>query len=163
VSSDTAAILASLTMCSTKILNNLVYLTSIRLEYALNLLNRTALSNQTLSLLLCDAENRAYATEWLAYSYLQTGDWLGSLALLRDLLIAHNHSSSQTKHYASVAYSTRARVIIEFFYWFPYKSQFIDRTQQVLALNGTELFNPVSVNETHWYPIWNEAGLRFSK
>jgi hypothetical protein len=120
-------------------------------------------ANQISSLLACDAENRAHSTEWLSYSRLQTGSWSGSVALLRDLFIADNQSNLTSNHYFPFAYRTQARIIVDLFFWFPYNYQFLNRTQQLLALNGTTTLVLMGDNTTRWYPIWSEAGLRFSK
>ena len=93
---DATAIEVSLELCAAKILNRHVSVSSTDLEPVLAQLNTT---NQTLSFLECDAENRAHSGEWLAYSRLQTGDWLGSIASLRDLFIAENQSLLTPNHY----------------------------------------------------------------
>ncbi|CAF5117301.1 unnamed protein product, partial [Rotaria sp. Silwood1] len=78
-SSDERSIQVSLTLCLVKIMNRMVSnVSSTQLELVLAQLNTT---DEISSFLLCDADNRAYATEWLSYSRLQTGDWLGTLSL----------------------------------------------------------------------------------
>jgi hypothetical protein len=136
-----------------------ILISSTQLESVLNLFNN---SNQTSLLLECDKENRAHSMEWLSYTRLQTGDWSGSIALLRDFFISNNLSTITPYHYFQFAYRTQARTIIELFFWFPYNYQFLNRTQQILALNGTQILIPIGINSTGWYPIWSEAGLRFS-
>jgi hypothetical protein len=160
LSADSSAILSSLTLCATKLLSRNVSVSSTQLESALNLFNTT---DETLFILSCDAENRAHSTEWLSYSRLQTGNWLGSVALLEDLFIADNQSILTPNHYLPFAYRTQARTIVDLFFWFPYNYQFVNRTEQLITLYGTETL--VSVNDTiqRWYPIWSEAGFRFSK
>jgi hypothetical protein len=159
VSADNSGIISSFALCATKLLDQQILISSTQLEPVLNLLNN---SNQTSLLLDCDKENRAHSMEWLAYTRLQTGDWSGTIALLRDFFIANNRSTITPDHYFQFAYRTQARTIIELFFWFPYNYQFVNRTQQVLALNVTQIFIPIGINSTRWYPIWSEAGLRFS-
>lgn len=102
--------------------------------------------------------------EWLSYSRLQTGDWSGSLSLLKDLYTSQNLYSSISNHYLQFAYRTHARPIIELFHWFPYDSQFVNVTQQFSDyFNESQIATLGNDNTTEWYPIWSEAGLRFSK
>ena len=131
VSADASGIRVSLTLCATKLLNRLVSISSTELEPVLNLFNTT---NQILSFLQCDAENRAHSTEWLSYSRLQTGDWLGSVASLRDLFIADNQSLLTPNHYLPFAYRAQARTIVDLFFWFPYSNQFLNKIQPLINI-----------------------------
>ncbi|CAF3193574.1 unnamed protein product [Rotaria sp. Silwood2] len=158
-SSDRSAIQVSLTLCATKLLNRLIRFSSIELESVLTQFNTT---NQISSFLLCDAENRAHSTEWLSYSRLQTGDWLGSIALLNDLFIADNQSLLTPNHYLPFAYRTQARAIVDLFFWYPYNNQFLNKIQPLLAFNEEQSLIFLSDNATEWYPIWTEAGYRFA-
>ncbi len=140
-------------------LDRIASISSTQLEPVLNLFNTT---NRTL-LLFCDAENRAHSSEWVSYTRLQTGDWSGSVAILRDLFIADNKSTVTPNHYLPSAYRTQARTIVDLFFWFPYNYLFLNRTQQLLALNGTNPLVLMGDNATRWYLLWSEAGVRFSK
>jgi hypothetical protein len=160
LSADGKGITSSLQLCATKVLNYIVSISSTQLQPFLNLFNT---SNQIVSLLFCDAENRAHSLEWISYTRLQTGNWSGSVASLQDLFTSDKQSSLTPNHYLPFAYRTQARTIIELFYWFPYDAEFLNRTQQLLALNGTQTLVLMGDNTTRWYPIWSEAGLRFSK
>ena len=145
-------------MCLNKVLNRTFTITSTQLEPVLMLMNST----KDVSLFLrCDAENRAHSTEWLAYSRLQTGDWLGSLALLHDLYLADNRSLLTPDHYLPFAYRAHGRTAVELFFWFPYADEFLVKTQKLVALDLTQAFVPHGDNTDSWYPIWGEAGYRF--
>ena len=120
-------------------------------------------ASQTISFLQCDVENRGHSTEWLSYSRLQTGDWPGSIALLRDLYLAYDRTSAVIRHYLPFAQRTYTRAITELFAWFPYRAQFLAGMGQLLALNRSQTVISVSDNETQWFPIWSEAGFRLSK
>ncbi|CAF4866722.1 unnamed protein product [Rotaria sp. Silwood1] len=159
MSADRSAIQVSLALCATKLLNRSISISSIELESVLIQFNTT---NQISSFLLCDAENRAHSTEWLSYSRLQTGDWLGSIALLNDLFIADNQSFLTPNHYLPFAYRTQARTIVDLFFWFPYSNQFLNKIQSLLAFNEKQSLILLSDNTTGWYPIWTEAGYRFA-
>lgn len=140
-------------------MNRSVNVSSTQLQPYLNLLTN---SNQTALLHDCDRENRAHSSEWLAYFSLQLGDWPTNLALVQDLFMADNQSTITPDHYKQFAYRTRARSIIELFFWFPYKNQFVNLTQQILTLNVSQSFVPVNSSMNRWYPIWSDAGWRFS-
>jgi hypothetical protein len=149
-----------LTLCAIKLLYRQISISSIELEHALTLFNTT---NQILSFLECDAENRAHSTEWLCYSRLQTGDWLGSVASLRDLVIADNQSLLTPNHYLPFAYRAQARTIVELFFWFPYRTQFLSKIQPLLIFNEKQTLVLFGDKASGWYPIWSEAGYRFGK
>ncbi|CAF1127208.1 unnamed protein product [Rotaria sordida] len=153
------SIIVSLRLCTKKLLVSNLSISSIQLESIWNLLNTT----QQKLLIQCDVVNRAYSMESLSYSRLQTGNWLGSLDLLRDLYFAYYQSNQTLNQYLSFAYRTQTRMIIELFYWFPYKSEFLNKIQQLLAINGTQTMMLLDENTTQWYPIWSEAGFRFSE
>jgi hypothetical protein len=159
-SADASGIRVSLILCATKLLNRQVSILSIELERILSQFNTV---NQISSLLQCDAENRAHSTEWLSYSRLQTGDWLGSVALLRDLVIADNQSLLTPNHYLPFAYRTQARTIIDLFFWFPYSNQFLSKIQPLLIFNEAQKLVLFGDHDSGWYPIWSEAGYRFGK
>lgn len=159
-SSDTNGIQVSLKLCAIKLLNYHVSLSSIELENALNLFNTT---NQMLSFLKCDAENRAHSTEWLSYSRLQTGDWIGSVSIFRDLVIADNRSLLTPNHYLPFAYRAQARIISDIFFWFPYSKQFLNKIQPVLIFNKAQKLVLFGEDTSGWYPIWAEAAYRFGK
>ncbi|CAF4433106.1 unnamed protein product [Rotaria sp. Silwood2] len=158
LSANEQSILVSLRLCAKKSLALNLSISSIQFEQIWNLFNAT----QQKLLVQCDVENRAHSMEWLSYSRLQTGNWLGSLDLLRDLYFANYQSNQTPNPYLPFAYRTQAHMIIELFYWFPYNSQFLNKTQQLLAINGTQTMVLVGENATRWYPIWAEAGFRFS-
>jgi hypothetical protein len=160
ISADGTAIQVSLALCGAKLLNRHISVSSTSLESVLAQLNST---NQISSLLLCDAENRAHSSEWLSYSRLQAGDWLGSVALLRDLYIADNQSLLTPDHYLPFAYRTQARTIVDLFFWLPYSNRFLDKIQQLLVLNEGQSLVLYGDNATGWYPIWSEAGYRFGR
>jgi hypothetical protein len=160
MSADASAIQVSLTLCAIKLLNRHISISSTELESALAQFNMT---NQISSFLLCDAENRAHSTEWLSYSRLQTGDWLGSVALLRDLVIADNQSLLKTNHYLPFAYRTQARTIVDLFFWFPYSDQFLNKIKPLLIFSEAQTLALFGDNPSGWYPIWSEAGYRFGK
>jgi len=143
-----------------KLLNRHISISSIELERALALFNTT---NETSSYLKCDAENRAHSSEWLSYSRLQTGDWLGSVAILRDLVIADNRSLLTPNHYLPFAYRTQARTIVELFFWFPYSNQFLNKIQSLLIFSKAQTLVLFGDDTSGWYPIWSEAGYRFGK
>jgi hypothetical protein len=160
ISADRSAIQVSLEICAAKLLNRHISISSPELEPVIAQFNTT---NQILSLLECDAENRAHSTEWLSYSRLQTGDWLGSIALLRDLFIADNRSLLTPNHYLPFAYRTQARTIVDIFFWFPYSNQFLTKIQSLLVFNEGQNLVLFGDNAEGWYPIWSEAGYRFGK
>jgi hypothetical protein len=160
VSADASAIRVSLTLCAIKLLNRHTSILSTELEPVLTRFNTT---NEILSFLQCDAENRAHSTEWLTYSRLQTGDWFGSVDSLRDLFIADNRSLLTPNHYLPFAYRAQARTIVEIFFWLPYTNQFLDKIQPLLILNQEQSLVLFGDNATGWYPIWSEAGYRFGK
>jgi hypothetical protein len=150
----------SLSLCATKLLNRHVTISSTDLKDALVEFNTT---DQILSFLECDAENRAHSTEWLSYSHLQTGDWLGSVALLRDLVIADNRSLLTPNHYLPFAYRAQARTIVDLFFWFPYSNNFLNKIQPLLIFSEAQTLVLFGDNASGWYPIWSEAGYRFGK
>ncbi|CAF2894873.1 unnamed protein product [Rotaria sp. Silwood2] len=76
-------------------------ISSTELELVLAQFNTT---DQVSLFLDCDADNRAYATKWLSYSRLQTGDWFGILSLINDLYIAYNQSLPPSTHHLLFAY-----------------------------------------------------------
>lgn len=158
-SSDGGALMTSYVLCAIKVLNRSINITTTRLQPALNLFNN---SNQIALLYDCDRDNRAHAAEWLSYSSLQMGDWSTNIALIQDLFTAENQSTMTPGYYRQYAYRTRARSIIELFFWFPYKNQFFNLTQQILTLNVAQTFVPVGSDMAQWYPIWSEAGWRLS-
>jgi hypothetical protein len=160
MAADASAIQVSLTLCAIKLLNRHISISSTELEPVLTRFDTT---NQISSFLLCDAENRAHSTEWLSYSRLQTGDWLGSVALLRDLVIADNQSLLTPNHYLPFAYRTQARTIVDLFFWFPYNNQFLNKIQPLLIFTEAQSLVLFGDNATGWYPIWSEAGYRFGK
>ncbi|CAF1073198.1 unnamed protein product [Rotaria sordida] len=159
MSADRTAIQVSITLCMTKLLNRFISISSIELESILTQFNTI---NQRSSFLACDAENRAHSTEWLSYSRLQTGDWLGSIALLNDLFAADNQSFLTPNHYLPFAYRTQARTIVDLFFWFPYRNRFLNKIQPLLRFNDEQTLVLLSDNATGWYPIWTEAGYRFA-
>jgi hypothetical protein len=158
--SDEKSVQVSLTLCLIKQLGYNTSVTSIQLESALAQLNNTT---KVSSFLVCDAENRAASTEWLSFSCLQTGDWLGTLSPINDLYIAYNQSLSVSNLYLSSAYRTRARAIVNIFYWLPYNIQFIDKAQEVQKLDEAIPFVSLGDNITEWNLAWSEAGYRLSK
>lgn len=160
MSGDSAAIIASYELCAVKLLNYSITVSSPGLRPILSSFNT---SNLTSLLFDCDRENRAHSSEWLSYTLLQIGDWSNSIGLIEDLFIANNQSTIAPDHYRQFAYRTRARAIVELFFWFPYKDQFVNLTQQILNLNVDQTFIPVENNMQRWYPIWGDAGWRFGK
>jgi len=158
--SDETSVQVSLTLCLIKQLGYNTSVTSTQLESALAQLNTTT---KIASFVMCDAENRASSTEWLSFSCLQTGNWLGTLSRINDLYIAYNRSLSASNIYLSFAYRTRARAIVNLFYWFPYDIQFIAETQEVQNLDGAIPFVSLGDNITEWNLAWSEAGYRLSK
>ncbi|CAF4645866.1 unnamed protein product [Rotaria sp. Silwood1] len=159
LSADEQSIIVSLRLCAKKILALNLSIYSIQLEQIWDLLNTT----QQKLLIQCDRENRGHSMEWLSYSRLQTGNWLGSLDLLRDLYFANNQSNQTMNYYLPFAYRIQTRMIIEVFYWFPYNSEFQNKIQQLLAINGTQTMISIGENAKRWYSIWAEAGFRFSE
>ena len=158
---DESSVLASFVLCATKLLNRPISLVSTQLDPFLGLFTTTS---QVSLFLVCDADNRAHSMEWLTFSRLQTGDWTGAVSLLRDLFTAHNRSLlPATRYYLPLAYATQARAIIELFFWFPYSAQFTSRTQELLALNGTQVLVPIGNDDQYPYNAWREAGGRFSR
>ena len=157
---DASAIRVSLTLCAIKVLNHHISISSTELEPVLTQFNTT---DQMLSFLQCDAENRAHSTEWLTYSRLQTGDWLGSVDALRDLFIADNRSLLTPNHYLPFAYRAQARSVVDLFFWFPYSNQFLEKIQPLLIFTQGQSLVLFGDNATGWYPIWAEAGYRFGK
>ena len=119
--------------------------------------------SQISAFLRCDDANRATSTEWLAFSRLQTGNWIGTLSSLVDLYLAYKHSFPPSNLYLSTAYRTRARVIINLLYWLPYDTQFISRAQEVYELDHAVTFIPLGDDITDTNLAWSEAGYRFSK
>ncbi|CAF1122449.1 unnamed protein product [Adineta ricciae] len=158
ISADRTAIEVSFGLCATKILHQHVSISSSDLPSILMQFNS---SNDVRSFLQCDAENRAHSTEWLSYSRLQAGDWLGSVSLLRDLFLAENQSSLTPLHYLPFAYRTQARSAAEIFFWFPYDNQFLDKLQSLLVFNKDQPLVLFGDNATGFYQIWSEAGYRF--
>ncbi|CAF3326923.1 unnamed protein product [Rotaria socialis] len=159
LSADLHATTASFELCTTRLLNKIVPISSIELKPVFALLNAT----QRVLLLQCDAENRAHSMEWLSYSRLQTGDWSGSLGLLQDLFISNNISNLTPNHYLSFAYRTQTRMMITLFHWFPYDSQFLNTTQQFAELDEMKATALGNISPAQWYPIWSEAGIRWSE
>jgi len=158
--SDETSVQVSLTLCLIEQLGYNTSVTSTQLESALAQLNTTT---EIASFVMCDAENRASSTEWLSFSCLQTGDWLGTLSPINDLYIAYNQSLSVSNLYLSSAYRTRARAIVNIFYWLQYNIQFIDKTQEVQKLDEAIPFVSLGDNITEWDLAWSEAGYRLSK
>ncbi|UJR31503.1 hypothetical protein I4U23_018992 [Adineta vaga] len=158
ISADRSAVEVSLGLCATKIFHRHISISSPDLTSILKQFNS---SSQVLSFLQCDAENRAHSTEWLSYSRLQAGDWLGSVALIRDLFLAENQSLSTPHHYLPFAYRAQARSIVDIFFWFPYRREFLDKIQSLLVFNKEQPLVLFGDNATGWYPIWSEAGYRF--
>lgn len=149
-----------MSLCATKLLNRHVSISSVELDHALTHFNDTI---QLVTFLQCDAENRAHSTEWLSYSRLQTGDWSGSVARLRDLVNADKQSVLTPNHYLPFAYRAQARTIVELFFWFPYSNQFLTKIQPLLIFNEAQTGVPFGDNADGWYPIWSEAGYRFGR
>ncbi|CAF3694868.1 unnamed protein product [Rotaria sp. Silwood1] len=159
-SSDERSIQVSLTLCLIKIMNRIVSnISSTQLEFVLAQINTT---DEISSFLLCDAENRAYATEWLSYSRLQTGDWLGALFLINDLYIAYNQSLPTSTHYLLFAYRALARAAVNLFYWLPYDIQFVNKIQALMEVGKILPFVALDDNSTDVDLAWSEAGYRFS-
>ncbi|CAF4681163.1 unnamed protein product [Rotaria sp. Silwood1] len=159
-SSDERSIQVSLTLCLIKIMNRIVSnISSTQLEFVLAQINTT---DEISSFLLCDAENRAYATEWLSYSRLQTGDWLGALFLINDLYIAYNQSLPTSTHYLLFAYRALARAAVNLFYWLPYDIQFVNKIQELMEVGKILPFITLDDNSTDVDLAWSEAGYRFS-
>ncbi|CAF3861055.1 unnamed protein product [Rotaria sp. Silwood1] len=159
-SSDERSIQVSLTLCLVKILNRMVSnVSSTQLELVLTQLNTT---DEISSFLLCDADNRAYATEWLSYSRLQTGDWLGTLSLINDLYIAYNQSLTPSTHHLLFAYRALARAAINLFYWLPYDIQIVNKIQELVEVGKILPFVTFDDNSTDVVLAWSEAGYRFS-
>ena len=158
--SDAASVKVSFTLCLTKLIGRITPISSTNLTAVLSQFNTTA---QISSFLLCDMENRAYSTEWLSFSRLQTGDWLGTLSAINDLYIAYNLSFSVSNYYLQFAYRSQARAVANLFYWLPYDVQFVDKTQDLHQLS--EAFSLVSLgdNTTDWELAWSEAGFRMGK
>ncbi|CAF4000410.1 unnamed protein product [Rotaria magnacalcarata] len=157
LSADLNATTVSFELCTTRLFNMTVSISSIELNSVFALLNAT----QQVLLLQCDAENRAHSMEWLSYSRLQTGDWSGSLGLLHDLFVSDNRSSLTPNHYLSFAYRTQTRMMITLFHWFPYDSQFLNTTQQFAELDEMKATALGNISSAQWYPIWSEAGIRW--
>jgi hypothetical protein len=111
-SADRHAIIASIGLCATKLLNRTVSVPSAALNSALLLFSNA----QIPSLLLCDAENRAHSMEWLAYARLHTGGWSEGLVVLDDLFRAERLAALNPYHYLAFAYRTQARAVIELFF-----------------------------------------------
>jgi hypothetical protein len=142
------------------VLNRSLSLSSIQLPAIIILFNS---SNQISVFLECDAENRAHSTEWLAYSRLQTGDWLGSVVLLRDLFISDAQSMLTPGHYLPFAYRTYARTAVELFFWFPYSPEFLEKNELLLALNQKPSLVSLGENSTQSNRVWSEAAFRFGR
>ena len=142
-----------------KVLGRNITIPSSQLRSILALLNS---SSQIQSFLLCDARNRATFTEWLSFSRLQTGNWQGTLSPILDLYIAYNQSQPPSNLYLSYAYRTRARAVINIFYWLPYDTQFIDKANEIQRLSETLDFIASSDDKTDWDLSWSEAGYRLS-
>ncbi|CAF3932146.1 unnamed protein product, partial [Rotaria sordida] len=159
-SSDEKSIQISLTLCLIKTMgHNVPNISSTQLEPVLAQLNTP---DQISSFLLCDDENRAYATEWLSFSRLHTGDWLGTLSLINDLYIAYNQTFPALAHHLLFAYRALARVAINLFYWLPYDIQVSSKMKDLEKL--AVMFPPVKFDENNPSVIvaWSEAGYRFS-
>ncbi|UJR15168.1 hypothetical protein I4U23_002131 [Adineta vaga] len=146
---DGNCIRVGLELCARKLLNENISISSIDLNAIFSVINTT----QIPLLLKCDAENRAHSFEWLSYTRLQIGNWLGVLPLLRDLFIADKLSLIRPNYYLSAAYRTQARTIIELFFWFYNDNRFSDKVQQILALNGTQTIVSIGDNMTEYYPM----------
>lgn len=157
---DETSVEVSLTLCLIKRLGYNTSVSSSQLEPALAQFNTTT---DVSSFILCDARNRAISSEWLSIARLQTGNWLGTVSTLTDLYIAYNRSNSVSDIYLSSAYRTRARAIINIFYWLPYDTQFTDKAQEISKLDDTLPFISLGNNITQWDLAWSEAGYRFSK
>ncbi|UJR31504.1 hypothetical protein I4U23_018993 [Adineta vaga] len=158
-SADETSLRNSLTLCLMKIMGRNVSISSLQLSSALAQLNSTT---QIQTFLQCDTKNRATATEWLSFSRLQTGNWQGTLTPINDLYFAYNQSVPPSNLYLSYAYRTRARAVINIFYWLPYDSQFVTKANEVQQLHDTLDFIASSDNITDWDISWSEAGYRLS-
>ncbi|CAF4914218.1 unnamed protein product, partial [Rotaria sp. Silwood1] len=159
-SSDERPIQVSLTLCLIKIMNRMVFnVSSTQLELVLTQLNTT---DQISSFLLCDADKRAYATELLSYSRLQTGDWPGALSLINDLYIVYNQSLSTSTHHLLFAYRALACAAVNLFYWLPYHIQIVNKIQELVEIGKILPFVTHDDNSTDVDLAWSEAGYRFS-
>ena len=155
---DRSAIISSLSLCSIRVFNQTTGLSS---EDINSVLNRSQTLNKTIEFLNCDKENRAHSLEWLAYAAIQMGDWTNTVQRLQNAFISYqNHQND--RHYLYFVYRIRARTIVDLFFWYPYKTEFFNRTNQLLNISILPMNLSVSDNETRWYPMWSEAGLRFS-
>lgn len=158
--SDDAAVRASLTLCSTKVLGHNASVSSSELQLVLDQMHTTS---EISTFLKCDDVNRAISIEYLSFSRLQTGNWIGTLSSLDDLYVVYEHSFPLSNLYLSAAYRTRARVIINLLYWLPYHAQFISRTQELYDLEQAATFISLGDDTTDASLAWSEAGYRLSK
>ncbi|CAF0966927.1 unnamed protein product [Adineta steineri] len=158
-SSDFSSLQASLSLCLIKIMGRNMTIASSELNSVLAQLNTT---DQVQAFLQCDTRNRGTATEWLASSFLQTGDWNDTISSITDLYLAYNESLPISSLYLSYAYRTRARAVINIFYWLPYDIQFIDMANEVQQLHDTLDSFTSNTNMTDEDLAWSEAGYRLS-
>lgn len=150
----------SLELCLTKITNRSHTISSIKLRPILFQLNT---SNQSPTLLQCDAVNRAHSAEWLSYTLLQVGDMPGSESIITDLYLADNQRTDNSSTYIQHAYVSRTRMLVELFHWFPYTPEFIDVSQRLYKLDQGRSLYMASMNDTDWFPSWCEAAYRLGK
>ncbi|CAF3351042.1 unnamed protein product [Rotaria sp. Silwood2] len=159
-SSDERSIQVSLTLCLTKIMDRIASnISSTELEPVLAQFNTT---DQVSLFLDCDADNRAYATEWLSYSRLQTGDWFGTLSLINDLYIAYNQLLTPSTQYLLFPYRALARTAVNLFYWLPYDIRIINKIQELETVAEKLPFVTFDEGSTDVDLAWSEAGYRFS-
>jgi hypothetical protein len=158
--SDAAAIRVSLALCATKITDSIQHVSSTQLETVLSRMNG---SSQILSLLGCDAVNRAHSNEWLAYTCMQVGDVPGSQALISDLFIAHNRSLVILSRYLPYAYITRTHMLVDLLYWVPYSEQFVRMARQLYTLDEWQPMVMLGNDSTDWFASWSEAAYRLGE
>lgn len=154
------AIQVSFAMCYVKTTNRILSISSTDLEPVLNQFNMT---DEIATFLLCDVENRATASEWLGFTRLQTGDWVGTLSLINDLYVSYNQTQPTATNYLLYAYRVLARTAGKVFYWFSYTIESSNRLQQLGILGAKFPFVSLGDDEVNVDLAWSEAGYRLSK
>ena len=125
-------------------------------------------SNQSRQLLFCDRDNRAHSQYWLAYSYLQTGQYCKAIRVINDLKLSNNVSYPD-KYYLPFAYIARTFVVTNLYFWLMHDQE-THRENMILAVDRVLVEmdpNPIEMLGDNLseggYFVWSEASARLGR
>lgn len=166
ISADINSIQVSLVLCMKKQMinqtpnytNNASVVSLMTYLVGLNL-------SQSQKLLYCDRDNRAHSQYWIAYTYLQTGQYCMATAVLGDLMLSHNISYPDN-YFIPFGYIARGFIVTNVFFWVMYdkeKNQNSFASEMDKLLMKTDPHEIVALGDDASggrFFVWSEASAR---